>query len=370
MSSKSMEDWKLGRAEACGRCGTPVDNRGENTMAKTNFTAAEEYIGAMPGWKPEVERYLDALIVRAVPRVRRAVRTLLVLAMMVLVGSLRVFADEPTDLQVWKEFRQAIQSGAMADPERYRPLQPSLLQPMMGYLDEIRKSGTWVDQAGPPEVFHVGNRVHYLARLALRQGDSTSTGTYCFSLVVDGERWYFQHLESIFIRLDTIGQPPVSGFPDLPDEQKAWMRDEVRISRDVRLFGDLSRLIGKQPALDWFKDGAGYALQARAWVPFVSPERAFILYLCWDLSNLQAEHTVLEKLADDEAIVRFTPRAFGIYNAASHLKQQINVDDYRLLFETPWLDRARNSGWDLTISYEEEECVFRFVKRSSGTSPE
>ncbi len=34
----------------------------------------QAYIAAMPGWKGEVGRYLDALIVGAVPNVRKAVR--------------------------------------------------------------------------------------------------------------------------------------------------------------------------------------------------------------------------------------------------------------------------------------------------------
>ena len=34
----------------------------------------QAYIAAMPGWKREVGRYLDALIERSVPNVRKAVR--------------------------------------------------------------------------------------------------------------------------------------------------------------------------------------------------------------------------------------------------------------------------------------------------------
>jgi hypothetical protein len=34
----------------------------------------QAYIAAMPGWKPEVGRRLDALIVRTVPGVRKAVK--------------------------------------------------------------------------------------------------------------------------------------------------------------------------------------------------------------------------------------------------------------------------------------------------------
>ena len=36
----------------------------------------QDYIAAMPGWKQEVGRQLDALIVRALPKVRKAVKSL------------------------------------------------------------------------------------------------------------------------------------------------------------------------------------------------------------------------------------------------------------------------------------------------------
>ena len=53
------------------------------------------------------------------------------------------------------------------------------------------------------------------------------------------------------------------------------------------------------------------------------------------------------------------------HDGRAQLKQQINIDDYRRLFEVVWLDRAQNAGWDLHISYEKGECVFRFVKQAS-----
>jgi hypothetical protein len=285
--------------------------------------------------------------------------------------------DLQADLQFWQSFREALRSGRMADPERYRTLQPELRQPMMGFLEELRKAANWEGEGPTPEVFHVGNQVHYLVPLTLRRGDSTptaaptstpasapsTTSTFCFTLVLEGGQWYFEHFESIFIRLDKIGELPVSSFPDLPEERKAWMRDEFQTTKDVLLFAYLSQEKGKQFAFDWFKDGPGYAVQAQTWVPFVPLPRAFILYLCWDLSNQKREPVVLEKLSDEEARVRFAPRAFSLYRQTAQFKQRINIDDYRRLFETVWLDRAQSAGWDLHISYEKGECVFCFVKQ-------
>jgi hypothetical protein len=297
-------------------------------------------------------------------------RALLVIATTMIVAGVSVATEQPDDLQIWQSFREAIRSGRMADPDRCRPLRPELLQPMMDFLELMRKTVKWEDGGPKPEVFHVGNQVHYIVPVTFQRGDSTSTLTLCFTLVLEGGQWYFQHVESIFIRLDKIGEPPVSSFPDLPEERKAWMRDEFQTNKDVLLFAYLSREKGKEFAFDWFKDGLGYAIQAETWVPFVSPPRAFILYLCWDLSNQRREPVVLEKLSDEDARVRFSPRAFALYDHMGQLKQEINIDDYRRLFETVWLDRARSAGWDLHISYDKGECVFRFVKQDSGPRPE
>lgn len=56
--------------------GTPVLLAGGNPqIAKADGDApVQAYIAAMPGWKSEVGRRLDALIVRTVPGVRKAVR--------------------------------------------------------------------------------------------------------------------------------------------------------------------------------------------------------------------------------------------------------------------------------------------------------
>ncbi len=271
-------------------------------------------------------------------------------------------AERPDDLATWRQFREALRSGAMEDSARYRPLRPELREPLMGFLREMRRQVKWEESRAEPEVFHVGDRVHYVAPLAFPQGDSTVTVPFCFTLTVDRGRWYFVHLQSIFLRLDRIGEPPVSRFPDLAEDRKAWIRDELQTSKDARLFAHLAREKGERFALDWFKDGQGYALQAQAWIPFVPPERAFVLYLCWDLANLRGEPVVLESLAEREARVRFTPRFPALFEQSAHLKQQIPLEDYRRLFEGVWQDRARSAGWNLTISYEAGECVFRLSR--------
>ena len=59
------------------RAGAPVKllSGGNPQIAKADGNApVQAYIAAMPGWKRDVGRRLDALIVRAVPGVRKAVK--------------------------------------------------------------------------------------------------------------------------------------------------------------------------------------------------------------------------------------------------------------------------------------------------------
>lgn len=70
---------KLARLPAAGRPAAPGKPRllsgGNPQIAKADGDApVQAYIAAMPGWKGDVGRRLDDLIVRAVPGVRKAVR--------------------------------------------------------------------------------------------------------------------------------------------------------------------------------------------------------------------------------------------------------------------------------------------------------
>jgi hypothetical protein len=191
-------------------------------------------------------------------------------------------AQEPGDLRVWNEFKAAFTEGRIA-ADRLRPYLDSLKEPTLQFLADIRQQARPGDWNATPELYRVGNQLHGIIPLSAADGRKV---TYCFTLLIEGGQWYFQHLESIFIRLDRIDPLPATRFPDLTEAQKAWMRDERRVSEQVRLFNFLLKDKGRDFAFRLFKDGAGYLLEARTWVPFVAPARAFVLFSCWEQANL------------------------------------------------------------------------------------
>jgi len=284
-------------------------------------------------------------------------KVIVILANMMVISTFSVSLAQD-DIEIWKKFVAILREGKFPK-QMIRPYHESLREPLVGFLDQMRESASWQEWEASPEIYRVENQVHFLIPLSFEN----QKGTYCFSFVVDGTKWYFQHLEFITIRLDKVTSLPASRFPDLPEETKAWMRAEIRVSQQVRLFNLLAREKGREFALGWFKDGAGYALAARSWVPFFPIPRAFILYLCWEQSNLRGNEVTLELLDDRQAVVRMRPIYFDLFESSGHLKQQISFDDYRAIFETIWHDRARNAEWELTIKYGIKEIVLHFKKQ-------
>jgi hypothetical protein len=291
---------------------------------------------------------------------RRVITLLIAACLLVLTAS--NLANSQDELKIWKEFVTAWMNDEITS-ERIRPFASTPKETVMGWLNSIKEKASLKELEAEPEYFRVDDKVHFIIQMTYgaRKVD------YCFTFLTEGDKWYFHLLEAIFIRLDKTPAPPTSEFPDIEEDKKAWDREEWRVSKQVRLFNFLSEEKGKDFAFDWLCDGRGYFVASKARVPFVTPKKAFILYLCWEQANLRGNNVTLEKLNDDEAFVRMELIYFALYKMASHLKEQISYEDYRRIFETIWQDRAEKAGWKLEITYEEEsyrgeKCLLHFTK--------
>jgi hypothetical protein len=291
-----------------------------------------------------------------------AAATIVFLSWGILAAAGSLAAPPGDDLTIWKEFVAAMKAGGPGS-DRVRPYYEELRGPILGFLKEMREKAAWPEWDRTPEIHRVGGHVHFLIPLSF-DGDKQD---YCFTFLDEGGGWYFRHLEAINLRLDRTGPLPTSKFPDVDEATKAHIREETAWSREIRVFNLLAELKGKPFAFDFFKDGNGYFLSAKTWVPFVEPRQAFILYACWEQANLRGNAVTLEKLDDRAAVVRTSAYYFRLYKESAHLPQQISFEDYTKIFETILQDRARAAGWALTIEYGNEgyrasECRLVFKK--------
>jgi hypothetical protein len=290
----------------------------------------------------------------------RSLSLLLLLLALVPTGA----SASPSSADIWSEFVSLMQAGSFP-AERVRPYREELRESLLGFLSTMQDHAEWSEWAVEPDVYELDDRVHFVTDLSFA-GDSS---TYCFSFVTDDDEWFFQHLETITLRLDDLGPTPVTEFPDVPEPTKAWIRAELEVSRDVWFYRRLSQEKGAEAALDWFRDGTGYALAAQSWVPFVRPSEAFVLYLCWEQSQLSGNEVVLEGLNETEALVRVKPLYFLLYERTGHLHQQIERDDYVRLYEFRWEDRATHAGWDVEFEYEGPWCNMHFSQEGDVAPP-
>ena len=73
--SKSVKTPSRSRAQKTAKTRPKLLSGGNPQMAKAEGDApVQAYIAAIPGWKQDVARRIDALIVRNVPKVRKAVK--------------------------------------------------------------------------------------------------------------------------------------------------------------------------------------------------------------------------------------------------------------------------------------------------------
>jgi hypothetical protein len=256
------------------------------------------------------------------------------------------------DLAIWKNFSWVFRDGQIT-ADRIRPYFDELREPLLDSMAAIGDQAKPEDWRQPPEIHRVGDQIHFLIALTTTGGRKT----FCFTVVVESETWFLRQVESIFIRLDQIGPPPVSRF-----------REENTMTERVRLFNLLAQEKGKSFAYQWFKDGEGYFLSARTWAPFVPAARAFILYLCWEQSNLRGRPVTLASLGDRQAVVDVDAVEWRLYEQTGHLRQMISREDYQALYETVWQDRAAVAGWDLRIEYAGAQVRFWF-ERHQAESP-
>jgi hypothetical protein len=264
--------------------------------------------------------------------------------------------------RMWHEFVGDLHRDQLSE-DRLRPLYMSKTT-MHQLLETMRAKADWREWEAVPEVHRQQDTVCYILPLTF----DGKKKTFSFTFLTSQGVWYLQHFESILLRLDKLGSPPISVFPDAPESQKQWMREENAVSEQVRLFNWLLQEKGRQQALDWFRDGPGYAISATTWVPLVPPERAFILYLCWEQARLRGSRVTLERLEDTQAVVSFEPIFLKLYAQTSHLREQISQEDFRAMFDTVWQDRAAAAGWKLNMQCEGVRCIMSFNRpTSSGT---
>lgn len=278
----------------------------------------------------------------------------IILIAVILSSLFQVRAQEPGE--IWNDFLDKLRNNRisveMIDPmeelgDAFKPV-------LLSFLDSLRVQASEIDWTRDPEIIVQGDKILFITPWTT----SFDTVTYCLTFKTVGSKWYFEHIESIFIRLDKYEPLPRSNFPDIDESQKAWMREENFWSYIIiNFYLPVSQKNGQTYALDLLKDGGGYNVAAKAWVPFLPDHKAFILYLCWEQSRLRGNNVTLKRLDDNKSEIIIESQYLALYNNSAHMRNIISIEEYKTIYETIWRDRIKYSGWNMTIDYINDYTV-------------
>jgi hypothetical protein len=174
-------------------------------------------------------------------------------------------------------------------------------------------------------------------------------------------KYKLANLDGYTLPLKAVNQLPFSNFISLP-EREDIMRQEYNITTIVDYYCRLKGILGKQEALDWFKDGKGELTGVPAWMPYFIKRKAFIAYSAWIQNRLYGEDVYITKFSEEHSELLFKNNSWlFLYKTASHLKYMIPYNEYLELFETIWKDRAYWFDYNVDFTYENEDIRIAFI---------
>lgn len=178
--------------------------------------------------------------------------------------------------------------------------------------------------------------------------------------VLENGVYKLSSMDCYTLPLKKIDRLPFNCFEPLTEKQEARMREEYRITKMVNDFVRLKNIIGKEKALEWFKDGEGEQAGVCVWMPYFTKRKAFTAYSAWIQNRLYGEDVYITAFSEEysELIFKNSNWLF-LYKTAVHLKRMISDDEYLELYETIWKDRAVCNGYMAEISYEEDDICIR-----------
>ncbi len=179
--------------------------------------------------------------------------------------------------------------------------------------------------------------------------------------VLDDNGYKLACMDGYTIPLKHVDQLPFHDYTPLPNRESI-MREEYRVYAMVRDYVRLAGMLGKQEALDWFKDGTGEKAGVPAWMPYFTRRKAFIAYTAWMQNRLYGEDVAITRFTEEHSELLFRNHGWlFLYHAAAHIKQMISYEDYVELFETIWRDRAFHNGLQVEIAYEGNDVRMSFA---------
>lgn len=263
-------------------------------------------------------------------------------------------------MDIWNEFRNKLKDDTLTESDFAAEMR-AFLQPLLCGERSASRRRKFLE--APYDVYENVRGISVILHC--------SDDDYRLDFSYDDVSWRLAFIECITLPVLGMEAVPYSKFVSL-GEKEAFIRREKEISRIVYFYLKFKELVGKEEALNMFRDGRGEHICARSWVPFYSEGLSYIAYSAWYESRINGETVVVQEFQENRCeVVLYNHIWRNVYFMARHLNSIIEYAEYMELFEFVWKDRAENAGWKINFVYKDEYTSLIFNRgltdRANGT---
>lgn len=182
---------------------------------------------------------------------------------------------------------------------------------------------------------------------------------FVFTLKKEAGDWKICHIEGIRFPIYEIPKLPYDQIYELPAETRSWTKTEIEMAFESRVYYQLKQDHGEEFAQCFFLDGPGFRVGMDAWLPFIEGAAQFAIYYAILETNHYGSKCVITKASYDESEIQFTPLTKLEVLKRAYFFPKFSFEEYQKLYGLIMESRARASGLEIEIVYNETNCTIK-----------
>ncbi len=231
----------------------------------------------------------------------------------------------------------------------------------LGLFDSLAESYSKLHMPFPVEIGHIMIRSDGRAKAETYLNPGRDL--FVFTLVKEGGRWKFYHLEGIRFPIYDVPATPAGSLLALPRDKVKWMICEAETALRNRTYLRLKELGGEKAARDFFLGGGGFRAAMDAWLPFLEGAAQFAVFYGVLEENYYGSKYTLTKATKDEAEIRFAPlRELEVMKIA-YFTPKMSMEEYQKLYADILHARAGVCGLTVEVTFDGTACTLKVRER-------
>jgi hypothetical protein len=233
----------------------------------------------------------------------------------------------------------------------------------LSLFDSLAQGYSKLHMAFPVEIGHI--KILSDGRAKAETYLNPGRDLFVFTLVKEGGRWKFYHLEGIRFPIYDDPATPAGSLLTLPQDKVKWMICEAETALSNRTYFRLKELGGEKAARDFFISGEGFRAAMDAWLPFLEGAAQFAVFYGILEENYYGSKYTLAKATKEEAMIRFAPLQELEVMKIAYFTPKMSMEEYQKLYADILRAQAGACGLTVEVTFDGTACTLE-VREMTG----